>query len=247
LITKVIAFHQPIFAIINQPEAHMSSDIIILQINTAFNEASMSISRNGLLVHEMINANQQEHAGFIQPAIKEICARLNISLNELSAVAVMNGPGSYTGLRVGLSSAKGICFALNIPLICINTLDWIAFGNRRKETDLICPMIDARRMEVFTGLYDCHMKNIFPSSAMVLDDDSFSVYLLSHTINFCGTGALKWKEICNNKNAYFLNETHDTYHFTSLAFNKFTQKRFANLAYSEPFYIKEFYTIAKPI
>jgi tRNA threonylcarbamoyladenosine biosynthesis protein TsaB len=91
------------------------------------------------------------------------------------------------------------------------------------------------------------MKNIFPSSAMVLDDDSFSVYLLSHTINFCGTGALKWKEICNNTNASFLNETHDTSHFTSLAFSEFTQKRFANLAYSEPFYIKEFYTIAKPI
>ena len=113
----------------------MSSDIIILQINTAFNEASISISKNGLLVHEIINANQQEHAGFIQPAIKEICTQMNISLNELSAVAVMNGPGSYTGLRVGLSSAKGICFTLNLPLICINTLDWIAFGNQTTETE----------------------------------------------------------------------------------------------------------------
>ena len=224
----------------------MSSDIIILQINTAFNEASISISRNGLLVHEMINANQQEHAGFIQPAIKDICTQLNISLNELSAVAVMNGPGSYTGLRVGLSSAKGICFALDIPLICINTLDWIAFGNQTTETELICPMIDARRMEVFTGLYNCNMKNIFPSSAMVLDDNSFSVYLLSHTINFCGTGASKWKEICTSKNAYFLNETHDTSHFSSLAFSKYSEKNFANVAYSEPFYLKEFYTIAKP-
>ncbi len=225
----------------------MDSDIIILQINTALNEASISISRNGLLVQEVINRDQHEHAGFVQPAIKEICAAMDITMDQLNAVALMNGPGSYTGLRVGLSSAKGICFVLGIPLICINTLDWIAFGNITADTELICPMIDARRMEVFTGLYDRNMNTIVTASAMVLDAESFSSELLKQRIEFCGTGATKWKAITNNNNARFIDETHDATHFSRLAYNAFGKKQFADLKNTEPFYLKAFYSAHGPI
>lgn len=220
----------------------MGLDIIILQINTALNEASISISRNGVLISELINGDQHEHAGFIQPAIKKICSQENISLHEVSAVAVMNGPGSYTGLRVGLSSAKGICFALNIPLICINTLEWIAFGNLRKDVELVCPMIDARRMEVFTAVYDHEMNMVIPSTAMVLDSGRFSNELERHRIQFCGNGASKWSAIINNNNASFGEETQDASHFSTLAFNTFRKNEFADLNNCEPFYLKAFYS-----
>ena len=145
-----------------------------LQINTAFNEASIGIGLNGLLVDESINTTQQEHAGFLQPAIQELCKRTGIGLKTLVAVSVMNGPGSYTGLRVGLAAAKGICYALKIPLICINTLDWIAFGNLSDNMDLVCPMVDARRMEVFTGMYSREMNRMVEPFALVLDEQSFA-------------------------------------------------------------------------
>lgn len=224
----------------------MNSDITILQINTALNEASISISRNGLLIKELVNGDQHEHAGFIQPAIKDICKQIDISLHELNAVAVMNGPGSYTGLRVGLSSAKGICFALQIPLVCINTLEWMAFGNLRKETGLICPMIDARRMEVFTAMYDKDMNIIIGASAMVLDDASFASELQKNSIQFCGAGATKWKTITRNNNAFFGEDTHDASHFSTLAYNTFRKNEFEDLKNIEPFYLKAFYSTQRP-
>ena len=220
----------------------MDSAVTILQINTALNEASVSIGRNGVLMTELINGEQHEHVGFIQPAIKKICSSINIELHDLSAVAVMNGPGSYTGLRVGLSSAKGICFALGIPLICINTLEWIALGNIRQDTDLVCPMIDARRMEVFTGLYDHDLNVVMPPRAMVLECDSFATELSAHRIQFCGTGAPKWNTMANSENAHFYGESHDATHFSKLAHKAYEQRKFADLKNSEPFYLKAFYT-----
>lgn len=220
----------------------MDSDVLILQLNTALNQASISLSRNGELINELVNDDQHEHAGFIQPAIKELLSQANVTLHELSAVAVMNGPGSYTGLRVGLSSAKGICFTLDIPLICINTLEWIAFGNIRKDTDLICPMIDARRMEVFTSVFDHEMNVVIPPTAMVLDGESFSDELLRHRILFCGNGASKWNTFISNDNAYFGEEIQDASHFSRLAFKTFRKNQFADLNNCEPYYLKAFYS-----
>lgn len=224
----------------------MDSDIFIVQINTALNQASVSLSLNGKLISELVNDDQHEHAGFIQPAVKEVLGKAKVDLHELSAVAVMNGPGSYTGLRVGLSSAKGICFALNIPLICINTLEWIAFGNLRKDVELVCPMIDARRMEVFTAVYDHEMNVVIPATAMVLDSERFSNELEKHRIQFCGTGASKWSTIINNNNAFFGEDIQDASHFSNLAFNAFRKNEFADLSYSEPFYLKAFYSTHGP-
>jgi tRNA threonylcarbamoyladenosine biosynthesis protein TsaB len=223
----------------------MASATYILQINTAFNEASIGIGLNGTLVDESINTTQQEHAGFLQPAIQELCQRTGIGLKSLAAVSVMNGPGSYTGLRVGLAAAKGICYALKIPLICINTLDWIAFGNLSDNLDLVCPMIDARRMEVFTGLYSREMNRIHEPSALVLDEQSFSAQLAEQRIGFVGNGADKWKNICQHPHAVFPEVIHDAGHFAEMSLQAYQQEQFADLAYAEPFYTKEFFNTQK--
>lgn len=217
------------------------TDNYILQINTAFNEASIGMGNNGKLIDEAINATQQEHAGFLQPAIQELCKRTGINLRQLAAVSVMNGPGSYTGLRVGLSSAKGICYALKIPLICINTLEWITFGNIEHAVDLVGPMIDARRMEVFTALYDREMKQVLSPKAMALDDQSFSEMLADNKILFVGNGADKWKDICSHPHAAFPAPLHNSGHFAGLSWLAHQNGQFADLAYAEPFYTKEFY------
>jgi len=217
----------------------------ILQINTAFNEASIGIGLNGTLVDESINTTQQEHAGFLQPAIQDLCQRTGIGLKTLAAVSVMNGPGSYTGLRVGLAAAKGICYALKIPLICINTLDWMAFGNLSENFDLVCPMIDARRMEVFTGLYYREMNRILEPTALVLDEQSFSVQLAEKRIGFVGNGAAKWKDICHHPNASFPVAVHHADHFATISLEHYQNKQFSALAYAEPFYTKEFFNTQK--
>lgn len=222
-----------------------SSSTYILQINTAFNEASIGIGLNGALVDEAINTTQQEHAGFLQPAIQELCKRTGIGLKTLAAVSVMNGPGSYTGLRVGLAAAKGICYALKIPLICINTLDWIAFGNLTEDIDLVCPMIDARRMEVFTGLYSREMNRVVEPSALVLDEQSFAAQLAEKRIGFVGNGAAKWKDICHHANAIFPASMEDAHHFSHMAFIAYQNNQHADLAYAEPFYTKEFFNTQK--
>ncbi len=217
----------------------------ILQINTAFNEASIGIGLNGALVDETINTTQQEHAGFLQPAIQEICQRTGIDLKTLAAVSVMNGPGSYTGLRVGLAAAKGICYALKIPLICIHTLDWIAFGNQSDNIDLVCPMVDARRMEVFTGLYSREMNRVLEPTALVLEEQSFSAELAEQKISFVGNGAAKWKDICQHPHAFFPEAIHDAGHFANMSLQAYQQEKFADLAYAEPFYTKEFFNTQK--
>lgn len=222
-----------------------ASATYILQINTAFNEASIGIGLNGQLVDEAVNTTQQEHAGFLQPAIQDLCKRTGIGLKTLAAVSVMNGPGSYTGLRVGLAAAKGLCYALQLPLICINTLDWIAFGNLSDNMDLVCPMIDARRMEVFTGLYSREMNRMLEPSALVLDEQSFAAQLSEKRIGFVGNGAAKWKDICHHPNAFFPASMHNAVHFATMSLTDYQNKQFLDLAYAEPFYTKEFFNTQK--
>lgn len=215
---------------------------LILQINTALSEASVSISVNGELLGERVNPAQKEHAGFVQPAIQDLCKSLKIQLKNIQAIAVVNGPGSYTGLRVGLSAAKGICYALDLPLICINTLEWMAYGNRNQHTDLICPMIDARRMEVFTAVFDTEMSELMQPQPMLLEETSFMNWLHQKSIAFIGDGAGKWKELCNNSNAFFPMAHHDVLSLSDLSYKKYLLKQFADLAYCEPFYTKEFHS-----
>ena len=200
---------------------------------------------DGRVVSEKINTVIQEHAGFIQPAIESLTKELNVSLHELEAIAVMNGPGSYTGLRVGLASAKGICYALNKPLITINTLHWIAYGNQSDQVPFIVPMIDARRMEVFTAQYTMNMQCISKPEATVLDEKSFSELLESDQVLFVGNGAQKWSTICKHPHALFHDAKHNSQHFAELAYQFHLKNTYADLAYSEPEYTKDFYSTAK--
>lgn len=217
--------------------------IRILQINTALQEASVSIGCDGELLGERINPAQQEHAGFVQPAIAELCDSLNITLKDLDAVSVVNGPGSYTGLRVGLSAAKGICYALNLPLILVNTLEWMARCNQDHGAALVCSMIDARRMEVFTAIYDQNLNMVMDPQAMILDPSSFSEILSKKSIAFIGDGAKKWQALCENPQAHFPQTDLNASALSMLSIKAYNEEKFADLAYSEPFYTKDFHTV----
>jgi tRNA threonylcarbamoyladenosine biosynthesis protein TsaB len=247
---------------------------LILNIDTATEFASICLSRDGVVIGFEENQEQKNHASFLQPAIKKLMGIGNWELGNVNAIAVTNGPGSYTGLRVGLASAKGLCFALNKPLILLNTLQvmsvasraWlVASGNKelgignwefeeqtRKETNkkqetrniLFCPMIDARRMEVFTALYDAELNEILKPTAMILDNNSFANELANHQIIFSGSGSFKMKELQLNNNASFSDAQYSAKDMIAISKKMFEQKIFADLAYAAPDYHKEFYTTA---
>jgi tRNA threonylcarbamoyladenosine biosynthesis protein TsaB len=217
----------------------------ILLINTALEEASVGIAVDGKLVDQELNSIQKEHASFLHPAIQSICKNNGITLKEIKAVSVINGPGSYTGLRVGLSAAKGICYANQLPLICINTLEWIAFGNKDQATDLIIPMIDARRMEVFTAVYSKQMGVVAPPTNLILEEESYADYLSNHQVLFVGNGAPKWEAICKHAHAKFSIATHNENHHAGLAEMNFKEHNFASLFEATPFYTKEFHNTQK--
>jgi tRNA threonylcarbamoyladenosine biosynthesis protein TsaB len=220
---------------------------LLLNIDTSAAVASVSISSKGKLLACIQNEEQNEHASFIQPAIKKLLLQLHLKINELDAVAVVNGPGSYTGIRVGLASAKGICYALKKPYITIGSLPlmskaaFIHFEKDNQPVPLLCPMIDARRLEVFTAMYNADLKEIFPAQAMQINYNSFVDVLLQNKVLFFGNGALKFKALTNHPNALFAGEYNSSQAFCELSYHKFIQQEFSDIAYSEPLYLKEFY------
>jgi tRNA threonylcarbamoyladenosine biosynthesis protein TsaB len=174
-----------------------------------------------------------------------LCNKNNLKLKEFNAVSVINGPGSYTGLRVGLAAAKGICYANELPLICINTLEWIAYGNKEQAIDLIAPMIDARRMEVFTAVYSKEMKMVTTATSLILDEHSYSSLLSSNRILFVGDGATKWKNISKHPNGYFVEANHNENHHAELTSNYYNKQFFSSVLTASPFYTKDFYSTHK--
>ena len=223
---------------------------LLLHIDTAVENASICISIDGLLLRIAENKNQKDHAAWIQPAIQLLMKECNHSLNELNAIAVSNGPGSYTGLRVGLATAKGLCYALKIPLITLSTLEvmTVALKNTidyrlQAKNFLYCPLIDARRMEVFTGLYDKDLKTIQEPHARIIDENSFKEELNDNRILFFGNGAAKCRTVIQHPNAIFETTDNNASHMIQLAEIKMSKNDFADLAYAEPFYIKDFHTV----
>ncbi len=220
----------------------------ILNIDTSGAVATVSIARQGEMLGIKENEAQSEHASFLQPAIKQLLQELQIKMNAIDAVAVVNGPGSYTGLRVGLASAKGICYALNKPLITIGTLPLMAqsaLGHLKPEdqlTTLLCPMIDARRQEVFTAIYTTKMEVILPAQAHILSNDSFVATLLQNKTLFFGNGAAKYEPMTRHVNAMFAGVYNNSEALCHLSNNSFAVENFSPLAYCEPLYLKEFYT-----
>ncbi|MBN8837312.1 MAG: tRNA (adenosine(37)-N6)-threonylcarbamoyltransferase complex dimerization subunit type 1 TsaB [Sphingobacteriia bacterium] len=219
---------------------------LILNIDTALENASVVLAQDENILAIETNAEQKNHAAFLQPAIQNMCNTLQISLNAIDAVSVVYGPGSYTGLRVAMASAKGICYALNKPLITINTLDLMAFGAISTQTNasnfLYCPMIDARRMEVFTALYDAELNYIKEPFAAILDKDFLSETLRSNRIVFFGNGAQKIGRLFDTSNAYITNDNYLPEHLIKISLNYFQRQCFQSLAYSEPYYLKDFYS-----
>jgi len=219
---------------------------LILCIDTAGQLGSVSLSENGKCIAVKYSDQQQEHASFLQPAIKLLMEEAGLQLSELDAVAVSNGPGSYTGLRVGLASAKGLCFVLDIPLITISTLEIMAMAMKvqiptQPKPFLLCPMIDARRMEVFTALYNDALEEILPPAAVVLAADFLAAHIDSHIIFFAGNGAGKWMPIVRMTTAIYIDNIETVEAFALMAANKLQQNKLANLAYAVPFYCKAFY------
>ena len=219
----------------------------ILHIDTALETACVSIAFDGKLVAEKFNISQKDHASFLQPSIAELLVVAGMSIKQIDAVAVVNGPGSYTGLRVGMASAKGLCYALNKPLITIGSLQIMAATaieqlHKKDDSTLFCPMIDARRMEVFTAVYDQQMIEIEAPCAIELSQDLFVNRMLKNSLYFFGNGALKWKMICSNENAHFITVENNNMIVSTLAYQYLRKNQFANLAYSEPAYIKDFFS-----
>ena len=168
-------------------------------------------------------------------------------MRDLQAVAVTAGPGSYTGLRVGMAAAKGFCYALDIPFIMEDTLKVMAFAARDQLTgnELLCPMIDARRMEVFTALYRSDMTQVLPSTAMIIDENSFAGWLEEQPVSFFGEGSFKCKPIITAPNAVFIDINFNVGNLGILTFLRYLQREFTGVAYSEPAYTKEFHTHTK--
>ncbi len=219
------------------------SEPILLCIDSSVSSASIALAKGKTLLGKKICVEQKQHASFLQPAIKELLKESTININDLSAIAVVNGPGSYTGLRVSMATAKGLCYALNIPLITLGTLDVMAVAAKEQlqSIDYLCPLIDARRMEVFTALYNRELKTLLAPQAMILTEHSFAEILTENKITFFGNGAAKWQQLCTNENAVFETVDWDAASMISPVMNAFIKKEFSSLAYATPFYLKEFH------
>lgn len=218
--------------------------VTILQIETATPVCSAALSVDGETIALKELAAQNIHAGSLTLFIEEVMKMAGIAYADLDAVAVSSGPGSYTGLRIGVSTAKGICFAVDKPLIGIGTLRMMAKGfltANAAYTGLVCPMIDARRMEVFTGLYDTSLQEVLPVTAKIIDESSYQEELATHQITFLGDGALKCNESILSANAQFSGVNYNSAaNMSVLAFEAFKVGNFEDVAYFEPYYLKDF-------
>lgn len=216
---------------------------VILSLETSSKICSVAIHKDGnVLACSEVHINQS-HASKLAPLISNVVSISGIAMSELTAVAISSGPGSYTGLRIGTSTAKGLCYSLSIPLITINTLELLAFqmSNRIEQGALLCPMIDARRMEVYCMVVDKQLNEISPVEAKVITEDAFAEILDKRKIIFFGDGAMKCNTTITHSNAIFIDGVHpDVSDLGKIAFEKFTRNQKEDLVNFEPLYLKEF-------
>lgn len=216
---------------------------LILNIDSSQEKASVCLAENARSLLCLENERQSDHAGWIHQAIATLVKECGYTLAQLDAVAVTAGPGSYTGLRVGLATAKGICYALQKPLITVNTLLMMAAAAKDQAEEYICPMIDARRMEVFTALYDKNLREIAAPEALVVHPAVYQTILAAHKVLFTGSGCKKLQQISGDTpNARYEDIPFNAAQLTELSYSRFQQQEFTDLAYTEPFYIKDFHT-----
>ena len=213
----------------------------ILNIETSTTNCSVALSNEGriLVVKEDNNLNYS-HAESLHVFIDEVLKSADIKPKLLDAIAVSKGPGSYTGLRIGVSAAKGLCYALDIPLMSVNTLHSLAHQIEINE-GIIVSMLDARRMEVYSAIYDLNYHQIRDTEAQILDESSFKTYLEKGKVYFIGNGVEKAKTLINHSNAIFIKDKlPSAVQMGTLAYDKYKKNDMENVAYFEPYYLKEF-------
>ena len=214
---------------------------IILCLETATTNCSVSISNSGKVISLKEDFNDKySHSERLHCYIDDVISESNITLEELDAIAVSKGPGSFTGLRIGVSAAKGLCVSLDIPLISVNTLE--SMSHQVKDTlHTIIPMLDARRMEVYSAVFSGNKEQIRETKAEILDQDSFSEFIRGENIYFIGNGVRKYKELCPYKNSTFLEDKLPSANeMAMIAEDRYLKKKFENVAYFEPYYLKDF-------
>jgi len=222
---------------------------LILLIETATTSCSVALSEGGKVIAIKEANERNTHANYITLFIEDVMKSSGKLYSELNAIAVSKGPGSYTGLRIGVSTAKGLCYALDIPLLSVNTLESMAEGllmtQNVPSSAFLIPMIDARRMEVYTGIYKTDLSVVEEVSAMIVDQSSFNQYHANQLILF-GDGSQKFIELFSDRsNIEFIDFENSAAHLSSLANRKLISGEIENMAYFEPFYLKDFVTTSR--
>lgn len=212
----------------------------ILNIETATRNCSVSIARDGeVIALKEVAESGYSHAEKLHVFIEEALLESRLRFSDIQAIAVSQGPGSYTGLRIGVSAAKGLCYALNIPLIAVDTLQVLA-SQVQINDGLIVPMIDARRMEVYSAVYNAQFQQIRGVEAQIIGENSFAEY--RQNLYFVGDCQSKCQEVLKAENHFFLSDTEfpSAKEMAKISYQKMTQNTFEDLAYFEPFYLKDF-------
>jgi tRNA threonylcarbamoyladenosine biosynthesis protein TsaB len=215
----------------------------LLAIETTTEICSVALGNNGQLVALAENEKENSHAEKIMLFADEVLQQANLEPSALDAVIISEGPGSYTGLRIGVSSAKGLCYALNIPLIAVSTLQSMAWGAKEKYPDanLYCPMIDARRMEVYSAVYNSELLPVQSPVNVIVDENGYDTFLQQGKVVFSGNAVEKTMPVLSrNPNAVFSETKNSARYLLELGYQKYLDKTFVDTAYFEPFYLKEF-------
>lgn len=217
---------------------------LILSLETSTQVCSVGVSLKGVPLATLEKHDKNSHASALLPLIHSLIEKTGLNKNQLDAVCVSKGPGSYTGLRIGVSTAKGLCYALNIPFIAIDSLTGLASGVNRQlfpSESIIVPMIDARRMEVYSAVFNSQLQMIRPIKAETIDNKSFSEFN-NFPLVFIGDGSPKCSEILKTSypNAYFPDVKPSAFNFAALAYQAYQNQEFEDVAYFEPFYLKDF-------
>ncbi|MBO7271141.1 MAG: tRNA (adenosine(37)-N6)-threonylcarbamoyltransferase complex dimerization subunit type 1 TsaB [Bacteroidales bacterium] len=213
---------------------------VILHIETATRNCSVALSRDSECLFSKLSQEGPSHASRLGVFVDEALQFAKFNDIQLDAVAVSCGPGSYTGLRIGVSMAKGLCYALGIPLIFVPTLRVLMQALKDKTDAYICPMIDARRMEVYTQMYDAQGNELSPVQAMIVDENSFSDLPENQAVIICGDGAAKCLPVIKKENLQYEEVILQASLMITPALEAYQQESFEDVAYSEPFYLKEF-------
>jgi tRNA threonylcarbamoyladenosine biosynthesis protein TsaB len=216
--------------------------VTILHLETATTNCSVALSHKGKTIALKENDTPNySHSEQLHVFIEEVLRDASMAIQEVDAIAVSKGPGSYTGLRIGVSAAKGLCFSLDIPLIAIETLKSLASKVKPSTYDYIIPVLDARRMEVYSKVFDGHLNEVRETKAEIIDESSFSTFASSGKTLLIGSGADKCKEVLKHPNFEFqTKKVPSALEMVGLAYQKYLEKDFEDVAYFEPYYLKDF-------